>query len=144
MRIRLATAGLLALAVLASVLSVDVADPEPASAHPKTTQDCVWVTSSDYTNLRYRYNPDYVEWVEIEPGYGEYRYGRMEPVWGYRRYQNCGPVIHIPHSHNPWIGVVTCTGVGGVTILVSINPWAGLGIGTVCASAFATYQGTGH
>ena len=40
--------------------------------------------------------------------------------------------------------MATPTGVGGVVTLVSIIPWAVLGIGAICASAFAGYQGTGH
>ncbi len=57
MRIRLVTAGVVALAVLASTLSVDVADPEPASAHVK--RDCETVQTSDWVIVNYRY-----EWVQ--------------------------------------------------------------------------------
>ena len=147
MRIRLATAGLLASAVLASVLSVDVADPEPASAHTKTTQDCTWVQSTNYTLLRYDYDPDYVEWVEIEPGHGEYRYGRMVPVWGYERYKSCGPVTYVPHSHRLWIPAFVCPwvtaagGAAGGLAGASLGPPGVIGGGAAGAGAAGSICG---
>ena len=108
MRIRLATAGLLALAVMASTLSVDVADPEPATAHTKTTQDCTWVQSTNYTIIRYDYDPTYSYWHAYSGTESEYRVGRFVPVWGYERYQQCGPVTYVPHSHRIWISYAVC------------------------------------
>ena len=154
MRIRLATAGLLALAVLASVLSVDVADPEPASAHTKTHQDCTWVQSTNYTIIRYDYDPNYVEWVEPEPGYGHYVYGRFVPMWGYERYRSCGPVMYVPHSHRLGIPAFVCplAAVGaGVIALPTAPATGGAGpivaggvVASACGGYFVYYQTSGH
>ena len=132
MRIRLVTAGLVALAVLASTLSVDVADPEPASAHVK--RDCEAVQTSDWVIVNYRY-----EWVQSFTDDGYDTSGPvLVPVWGFRTYWNCGPPI--PHSH--WLrNLIFCTVVaagsaaatGGATVVVQV---AAAGAGTfVCGVA---------
>ena len=59
MSIRSAAAGVLALLVLASTVTVvTVADPEPASAHVSYTQDCAWVTSTNYTIIGYDWSAE--------------------------------------------------------------------------------------
>ena len=123
--------------MLASTLTiVTVADSDPASAHVDRRQDCTWVQSTNYTIIRYDYDSDYVVWVEDpeQPGEGEYRVGRLVPVWGYERYKSCGPWYNQPHSHNPWNAFYVCAAYA------ALGPIPGL----ICSAEFIRYQHHGH
>ena len=107
MSIRSAAAGILALVVLASTVTVaTVTNTETASAHVAYTQDCWWETSTNYTIIGYDWSASGMYWHDFGNGEGEYRYGA--PIWGYERYRRCGPRVLRPHTHNLWAPWLVC------------------------------------
>ena len=74
MSIRSAAAGILALVVLASTVTVaTVANTETASAYVAYTQDCWWETSTNYTIIGYDWSANRMYWHDFGNGEGEYR-----------------------------------------------------------------------
>ena len=116
MKFRLATAGLLALAVLASTLSLDVADPEPASAHTK--HDCTWVTSTNWGIIGYTTGPYEQSFTDGHDTSGP----TIVPVYGYKKYQSCS----LPIARSHWFRNLVLCSTAGVVIAVLSPPAAAL------------------